>query len=57
MDKTNDTKRTEFIHCRMTKELADKVEQFCKDTNLTRTAMVERALNKYIDFFRETGKI
>ncbi len=55
--KNADNQRTEFLHCRLNKELANKVEQFCLDANLSKTAMVERALKKYLSYYNETGRI
>ena len=53
--KNADNKRTEFLHCRLNKELANKVEQFCLDTNLSKTAIPKPPLpitppTRYLSF-------
>ena len=52
-----DNKKTEFLHCRMSRKLTEDLNRFCEDTSLTRTAAVERALRKYLESYKETGRI
>ena len=50
-------KPAEHLNIRLEKNVADRLAQFCKDTGLTKTAAVERALDQYIKEYQKTGKI
>lgn len=45
------------ICCKIEKEISDKLENFIKETKLSKTATLEKALEEYIDKYNSTGKI
>ena len=51
------TKLYKNINCKIDKEVSDKLEQFIRDTKLSKTATVEKALLEYIAKYYQTGKI
>ena len=50
-------KLNEVLHCRIEKQLADKLVEHSVQTGLTKTATVERALRLYFEHYKKTGKI
>lgn len=45
------------LNCKIDKTLSDKLEKFIKDTRLSKTATVEKALDAFIERYNKTGKI
>lgn len=45
------------VNCKVDKEIAESLEVFVKETGLTKTATVEKALKFYIEQYKKTGKI
>lgn len=45
------------LDCKIDKSESDKLEKFIADTKLSKTAMVEKALDEYINKYNKTGKI
>lgn len=45
------------LNCKIDKSVSDKLEKFITDTKLSKTATVEKALEKYINKYNKTGKI
>ena len=50
-------KESEILHCKIDKQVATLLIQFCQQTGLSKTAAVERAIKMYEQYYRETGKI
>ena len=45
------------LNCKIDKSVSDKVEKFIADTRLSKTATVDKALEKYINKYNKTSKI
>lgn len=45
------------LNCKLDKEIAEDLDKFIKETGLSKTTTVEKALKKYIDEYNKTGKI
>ena len=45
------------LNCKLDKEIAEELEKFTKETGLSKTATVEKALKNYLGEFEKTGKI
>lgn len=45
------------LHCKIDKEVSEKLEKFIEDTRMSKTATVERALTEFIEKYNQTGKI
>ena len=45
------------LNCKIDKSVSDKLEQFIAETRLSKTATVERALEAYIENYKQTGRI
>ena len=41
---------------RMATEIYDRMEKYCKETSVPKTAVIERALRMYLDDYEETRK-
>lgn len=50
-------KESEILHCKIDKDIAKVLVEFCQKTGLSKTAAVERAIKMYSEFYKETGKI
>lgn len=46
-----------FLNCKIEKEIADKLDRFNKETGISKTATVEKALKRYFEQFEKTGKV
>ena len=44
-------------HLKLSESVSQVLDDFCSDTGFTKTAAVERAIVKYVQDFRKTGKI
>lgn len=51
------SKEYKNLNCKIDKTVSDKFEKFTKDTGLSKTATVERALAEFIEKYNKTGKI
>ena len=45
------------LNCKIDKKTADQLDEFTKQTKLSKTATVERALKTYFENYQKTGKI
>ncbi len=45
------------LNCKIDKKTADQLDEFIKQTKLSKTATVERALKAYFENYQKTGKI
>ena len=50
------TKEYVAFNCKLDKQAADMLEKICKETGLSKTAAVERAIAMYYEHFKKTGK-
>ena len=50
-------RESEILHCKIDKSIAKILVEFCQETGLSKTAAVERAIKKYVEVYKETGKI
>ena len=50
------TKEYELFQCKLDKKISKALAEFCAETGRTKTAAVERALEKYIEEYRKTGR-
>ena len=39
----------QFLNCYMRKDLYDRVEKYCNETMIPKTAIVEKAVQEYMD--------
>ena len=49
-------KEYETLHCKIDKEIAEKLHELCEKSGLTKTKAVERALQAYFENYKSTGK-
>ena len=45
-----------FLHCKLDAKVNEMLERLCADTGLSKTAAVERALKRYYEYYKRTGK-
>ena len=50
-------KQYKNLNCKIYRETHERLDKFVKDTSLSKTATVERALKMYIEHYNKTGKI
>ncbi len=43
------TKDFAMLNCKLDKKISDRLEKYCDDTRLSKTATVERALEEYLN--------
>lgn len=46
-----------LLNCKLDKSVSDELDKFTKETGLSKTVTVEKALKLYISQFNKTGKI
>lgn len=46
-----------MLNCKLERPVADRLDNFVKQTGLSKTVTVEKALEAYIDKYEKTGKI
>ena len=51
------TKEYEVLTIKLEKKISDDMVKLCEETRLTKTAAVEKALEKYIAEYKRTGKV
>lgn len=54
MQKTKDYRA---VSLKLDKSIDERLVKFCTETRMTRTATIEKALEKYLEEFKKTGKI
>ena len=47
----------QYINCYVKKNIATDLEKFCEDTGLSKTVAVEKAVEKYLEHYKKTGRI
>ena len=45
------------LNCKIDKQVSNELENFIKETGLSKTVTVEKALTMYIEKYKQTGKI
>lgn len=50
------TKDFKNLNCKVDIKVSDELEKFIKETKLSKTATVEKALMMYIEHYKKTGK-
>lgn len=50
-------KAHKVLNCRVSIKVSDMLERFSTETGFTKTAVVENALQRYIEKYYKTGKI
>lgn len=50
-------KESEILNCRIEKSASDKLEEVCREVGLTKTKAVEKAIEKFYDEYKKTGKV
>ena len=50
-------KQYKNLNCKIDRETHERLDKFVKETSLSKTATVERALKMYIEHYNKTGKI
>lgn len=51
------TKEYVAFNCKLDKQASDKLDTICKETGLSKTAAVERAIAAYFEQFKKTGRV
>ncbi len=46
-----------LLNCKIEKGIAEQLEHFSKETGISKTATVEKALKRYFEQFEKTGKV
>lgn len=50
-------KESEILSCRLDKQAFAKLEEVCEESGLTKTKAVEKAIERYYDDYKKTGKV
>ena len=50
------SKESKNLNCKVDIKVSDELEKFIKETTLSKTATVEKALMMYIEHYKKTGK-
>ncbi len=50
------TKEYDLFQCKLDKKISQALTEFCEETGRTKTSAVERALVKYLEEYKKTGK-
>lgn len=50
-------KTSEYLSMRIDKQVSDKIEEICHEVGLTKTKVVEKAVEKFYDEYKKTGKV
>ena len=50
-------KEYDLFQCKLDKKISKALTEFCDETKLTKTAAVEKAIDKYLAEYKKTGKI
>lgn len=50
-------KESEILNCRIEKSASNKPEEVCREVDLTKTKAVEKAIEKFYDEYKRTGKV
>jgi len=50
-------KESEFLSCRIDRQVFKKLEELCNESGLSKTKAVEKALEKYYNEFKKTGQV
>lgn len=48
--------KTKNISCRFEPKLYNELKDFCTETGLSLTTAIERALKRYFEYYRTTGR-
>lgn len=49
-------KEAEYLSCRLAKEAYDKLSYVSRESGLTKTKVVEKALDMFYEHYKKTGK-
>ncbi len=50
-------KQSETLNCRIEKSASDKLMEICRDVGLSKTKAVEKAISKFYDENKRTGRV
>ncbi len=50
-------KDSEYLSMRIDKKISDKIEEVCQEVGLTKIKVVEKAVEKFYDEYKKTGKV
>ena len=45
------------VNAKIEKEVADKLSELCEETGLSKTAVIENAVEMFFDYYKKTGKV
>ena len=57
MEKERKRVKTKNISCRFDPKMHDELKEFCAETGLPLTTAIERALKRYFEYYRATGRV
>ena len=50
-------KQTDCMSFRLDKKVSDKLNEICEEVGLSKTKAVEKAIEKFYDDYKKTGKV
>ncbi len=50
------SKEYDLFQCKLDKKISQALTEFCEETGRTKTSAVERALVKYLEEYKKSGK-
>ena len=56
MSRVKSDKEYKNVNCKIDVKIVEEFENICKETGLTKTKALERAMLAYIEKYKETGK-
>ena len=46
-----------LLNCKIERDVAEQLEHFSKETGISKTATVEKALKRYFEQYEKTGRV
>ena len=56
-ERIRESKDYKVLNCKLEKNVADKLEEVCQKTSLSKTAVTERSIQMYYEHYKKTGKV
>ena len=50
-------KSSVYLSMRIEKDASEKINEICRDVGLTKTKVVEKAIDRFFEEYKKTGKV
>lgn len=51
------TKDSRILNCKIERSISEQLDALVNETGLSKTATVERALLRYLEYYKKTGRV